>query len=50
VQGFTGALYLDKPSEIDRYAEAFAVIWDNALPQQHSSALFRRTAREMTRP
>jgi transcriptional regulator with XRE-family HTH domain len=49
VQGFTGALYLDKPSEIDRYAEAFAVIWDNALPQQRSSALFRQTAREMTR-
>jgi transcriptional regulator with XRE-family HTH domain len=48
VQGFTGALYLDKPDEIDRYAEAFAVIWDNALPQQLSSALFRQTAREMT--
>ena len=50
VQGFTGALYLDKPYEIDRYAEAFAVIWENALPEEDSSALFRQTAREMNRP
>ncbi|MES9605252.1 MULTISPECIES: helix-turn-helix domain-containing protein [Actinomadura] len=47
VQGFTGALYLDKPREIDRYAGAFTVIWDNALPQEDSSALFRQVAREM---
>ncbi|MFG2247090.1 helix-turn-helix domain-containing protein [Spirillospora sp. NPDC048823] len=50
VQGFTGALYLDKPCEIDRYSEGFEVIWDNALPQEDSSALFRQTAREMNRP
>ncbi|MFA1550711.1 helix-turn-helix domain-containing protein [Actinomadura chokoriensis] len=50
VQGFTGALYLDKPREIDRYAEAFVIIWDNALPPEDSSALFRQTAREMNRP
>lgn len=47
VQGFTGALYLDKPDEIDRYADAFAVIWNGALPEHESSALFRRVAREM---
>lgn len=47
VQGFTGALYLDRPREIDRYAEAFTVIWDNALSQEDSSALFRQAAREM---
>ncbi|WP_241755929.1 helix-turn-helix transcriptional regulator [Actinomadura sp. RB99] len=47
VQGFTGALYLDKPREVDRYAEAFAAIWDNALPPEESSALFRQLAREM---
>lgn len=49
VQGFTGALYLDKPREIDRYSEGFEVIWNNALPQEDSSALFRQTAREMNR-
>ncbi len=47
VQGFTGALYLDKPHEIHRYAEAFAEMWDDALPQDDSTALFHRMAREM---
>lgn len=50
VQGFTGALYLDKPHEIDRYAEAFALIWADALSQEESSALFRQIAREMNGP
>ncbi|MBO2465761.1 helix-turn-helix domain-containing protein [Actinomadura violacea] len=50
VQGFTGALYLDKPREIDRYAEAFTVIWDDALSQEDSSALFRQIAKEMNGP
>lgn len=50
VQGFTGALYLDKPYEIDRYAEAFALIWADALSQEESSALFRQIAREMNGP
>ncbi|MEU8302816.1 helix-turn-helix transcriptional regulator [Actinomadura sp. NPDC048955] len=50
IQGFTGALYLDKPREIDRYAAGFAAIWDAALPQEESSALFRQTAREMIGP
>ncbi|MFB4302222.1 helix-turn-helix domain-containing protein [Actinomadura sp. NTSP31] len=50
VQGFTGALYLDRAREIDRYSEGFAVIWGNALPQEDSSALFRQTAREMNGP
>jgi hypothetical protein len=47
VQGFTGALYLDKPHEIHRYAEAFAENWDDALSQDDSTALFRQIAREM---
>ncbi|TMR03743.1 helix-turn-helix domain-containing protein [Actinomadura soli] len=47
VQGFTGALYLDKANEIDRYADAFAAVWDDALPEDESSSLFRRAAREM---
>ncbi|MGI5418948.1 helix-turn-helix domain-containing protein [Actinomadura luteofluorescens] len=50
VQGFTGALYLDKPREIDRYAAGFTAIWDAALSQEDSSALFRRAAREMIEP
>ncbi|MDL4773044.1 helix-turn-helix transcriptional regulator [Actinomadura xylanilytica] len=47
VQGFTGALYLDKPHEIHRYAEAFTESWDDALSKDDSTALFRRTARKM---
>lgn len=47
VQGFTGALYLDKPHEIHRYAEAFAEMWNDALSEDDSTALFRQIAREM---
>ncbi|MBB6398215.1 hypothetical protein BKA00_005129 [Actinomadura coerulea] len=50
VQGFTGALYLDKPHEIDCYTEAFAVISDVALSQEDSTALFRQRAGEMIGP
>lgn len=50
IQGFTGALYLDKPREIDRYAAGFAAIWDSALSQEESSASFRQMAREMIGP
>ncbi|MEV3923703.1 helix-turn-helix domain-containing protein [Actinomadura coerulea] len=50
VQGFTGALYLDKPHEIGCYAEAFEVISDAALPQEDSSSLFRQMAGEMIEP
>ncbi|HEX5495325.1 MAG TPA: hypothetical protein VFX70_12205 [Mycobacteriales bacterium] len=27
MEGFTGALYLDKPHEIDRHGTAFTSIW-----------------------
>ncbi|WP_156216088.1 helix-turn-helix domain-containing protein [Actinomadura litoris] len=50
VQGFTGALYLDKPHEIHRYAEAFAEIWDDALHEEQSTTMFRQIAREMNGP
>ena len=31
VDGFTGALYLDKPGEVERYAQAFGGIWNACL-------------------
>jgi len=31
VDGFTGALYLDKPGEVERYDRAFGGIWDACL-------------------
>ncbi|QKV94709.1 helix-turn-helix domain-containing protein [Streptomyces sp. NA02950] len=37
--GYTGDLYLDKPSEVERYDEAFNDIWDKALTEQASRRL-----------
>ncbi|QXJ19639.1 helix-turn-helix domain-containing protein [Actinomadura graeca] len=47
VQGFTGALYLEKPHEIDRYAAAFAEIQDDALSEEDSTTLLQQISREM---
>jgi transcriptional regulator with XRE-family HTH domain len=45
--GFTGALYLDKPAEIDRYAPAFSRIWDAALEERISRTLIQQAAKEL---
>jgi hypothetical protein len=47
VDGFTGALYLDKPAEIDRYTMAFADIWSAALSEGASQDLLNRAFREL---
>lgn len=44
---YTGALYLDKPNEIERYSAAFAGIWDQALDESSSRELIRQAAEEM---
>jgi hypothetical protein len=44
---FTGALYLDKPREIERYAEAFGGIWDAALDEGASRDLIHHAAEEL---
>lgn len=46
VEGFTGALYLDKPAEIDRYTHAFTGIWDTAPSETASRDLIHTAARE----
>jgi Domain of unknown function (DUF5753)/Helix-turn-helix domain len=48
VDGFTGALYLDKPAEIDHYAQAFTAMWDQALNETDSRNLLRQAAKELT--
>jgi transcriptional regulator with XRE-family HTH domain len=48
VDGFTGALYLDKAGEIGRYDQAFQGIWRTALDEQASRDLIQRAAREST--
>src|SRR6266571_2525995 len=45
--GFTGALYLDKPSEIERYTQAFKDIWDSALGEAASRGLLHQASREL---
>ncbi len=48
IDGFTGALYLDKPSEIERYSQAFSDIWDTSLGEVPSRDLIQQAAREFT--
>jgi transcriptional regulator with XRE-family HTH domain len=45
--GFTGALYLDKPHEVTRYTDAFENIWSAALDEPASRALIRKAAEEL---
>jgi transcriptional regulator with XRE-family HTH domain len=45
--GFTGALYLDKPHEVERYANAFESIWSAALDEPASRDLIHRAAEEL---
>ncbi|MET9481635.1 helix-turn-helix transcriptional regulator [Streptomyces sp. NPDC006638] len=48
-EGFTGALYLDKPNEIDRYDDAFKSIWGSALDEAGSTSLLKQAARELSK-
>ncbi|WP_052848098.1 helix-turn-helix domain-containing protein [Streptomyces avicenniae] len=42
--GYTGGLYLDKPSEVEQYDCAFQGIWDAALDEQASRELIAEVA------
>jgi transcriptional regulator with XRE-family HTH domain len=44
---YTGALYLDKPAEVDRFDAAFEAIWDRALGERSSRDLIGRTVEDM---
>jgi hypothetical protein len=48
IEGFTGALYLDKPHEIERYTTAFTNTWESALDEAASRELITQVARELT--
>ncbi|HEV7450482.1 MAG TPA: helix-turn-helix transcriptional regulator [Pseudonocardiaceae bacterium] len=47
VESFTGALYLDKPREVDRYDTAFTNIWVSSLDERASQELISQVAREL---
>lgn len=44
---YTGALYLDKPNEIDRYSEAFGGIWQHALDEEASREMIQQAAEDL---
>ncbi|MFC4009371.1 helix-turn-helix domain-containing protein [Nonomuraea purpurea] len=45
VDGYTGALYLDKPNEVERYSTAFDHMWASALNKHESLDLISEVAR-----
>jgi transcriptional regulator with XRE-family HTH domain len=47
VDGFTGALFLDKPGEIERFSDAFEYIWSAAANEAASSRLIRQSAKDL---
>jgi hypothetical protein len=46
---FTGALYLDKPNEVELYAQAFDSIWAAALNEPKSRTLILQSAKELAK-
>ncbi|MGH7866698.1 MAG: DUF5753 domain-containing protein, partial [Candidatus Dormibacteraceae bacterium] len=47
VDGFTGALYLDKAHEIERYTGAFKEMWDTSLDEAATKKLIIDAVKEM---
>jgi transcriptional regulator with XRE-family HTH domain len=47
VDSFTGALFLDKAREIERYDTAFDNIWQAALNEKDSRSLIEKAAKEL---
>ena len=47
VESYTGALYLEKQNEIDRYDQAFAGIWAATPDERHSIDLIKQAATEL---
>ncbi|MGH3343482.1 MAG: helix-turn-helix domain-containing protein [Carbonactinosporaceae bacterium] len=47
VEGLTGALYLDKPKEVEHYDAAFTRIWEASSDESASTHLMLRAAREL---
>jgi transcriptional regulator with XRE-family HTH domain len=45
---YTGALYLDKPQEVERFDAAFGAIWGAALDERSSRDLIAKTAEDMS--
>lgn len=48
MDGFTGALYLDKPAEVARYTTAWTDIWNASLSQTASRELIKLASRALS--
>jgi transcriptional regulator with XRE-family HTH domain len=48
LEHLAGALYIDKPDQVDRYGVAFDHLVATALPPKQSTDLIRRVAKELT--
>jgi hypothetical protein len=48
-ESLLGALFLDKPHEIDRYDTVFRGIWSSAADESRSVAFIHEAAREFRR-
>jgi transcriptional regulator with XRE-family HTH domain len=46
--GYTGALFLDKPHEIERFTDAFEQIWAAAANETASSRLIQQSVRDIS--
>ncbi len=46
-ESLTGALYLDKPRELDRYDTTFTNIWETSLDERASQELITHMTREL---
>jgi transcriptional regulator with XRE-family HTH domain len=49
VEGFVGALFLEKPHEVERFGTVFADLWSAACDEAESRVLIRTAAREFMR-
>jgi len=47
IEGVTGALYLDKPHEVEQYEASFTSMWTSVLDEPASRALITHVAREL---
>jgi transcriptional regulator with XRE-family HTH domain len=48
MDGFTGALYLDKPTEVARYTTAWTDIWNASLSEAASREMIKLASRELS--
>ncbi|GAA4229950.1 hypothetical protein GCM10022254_23570 [Actinomadura meridiana] len=49
VEGFIGALYLEKPEEVERYEAVFTSMWNSALNEAESTSFLNQVAEDFNK-